>query len=419
VYYYSARIGDSTAFRRARKLFRRNFATASVVIGTFIGLFFSVHALAQSRSPFPIDVTAGPAPQSFMVDGRARLSYELHFTNFAPFKIELTSIDVLGDSETPLATFRGDTLEKMVVPAERVVVWADPPNGAPSAREIVEGHTAVIFFDVALEPNAHAPAKLRHRFSFSFEGNGGASAQRTVNTPAISVIQQPALVLQAPLRGASWIAFNAFSNGARNDHRRAFNAVDGRIYDAQRFAIDWVRLGPDGRLFHGDSKSNENFYGYGADVVAVADGRISDLNDNLPDNVGSNPREKRVITLDNALGNSVTIDLGNGHFAIYGHLKPGSLKVKLGDMVKAGQVLAQLGNSGNSDGPHLHFQLTDANSPLASEGIPYEIETFTQLDVLKNSTVLDDGSAWQPKHEAKPVVHRREFPVDNAVVTFP
>jgi murein DD-endopeptidase MepM/ murein hydrolase activator NlpD len=400
-------------------LFRRYFITAGIVVVLLIALFLSFQVFAQSRSPFPIDITAGPAPQSFIVDGRARLSYELRFTNFAPFKIDLTSIDVLGDSETPLATYRADALEKMVVPAERVVIWADPPKGAPPAREIVEGHTAVIFFDVALDPGAHAPAKLRHRFSFSFAGNDGAAVQRSVDSAAVPVIQQPATVLRAALRGASWIAFNAFSNGNSSDHRRAFNAVDGRIYDAQRFAIDWAGLGPDGRLFHGDSKSNANFYGYGAEVIAVADGRISDLNDRFPDNVGSNDRAKRIITLDNALGNSVTIDIGNGRFAIYGHLQPGSLKVKLGETVKAGQVLARLGNSGNSDGPHLHFQLTDANSPLASEGIPYEIESFTQLDVLKNSLVLDDGSAWQPKSDVKPVVRRREFPVDNAVVTFP
>ena len=180
-----------------------------------------------------------------------------------------------------------------------------------------------------------------------------------------------------------------------------------------------MRLGPDGRLFHGDAKSDDNFYGYGAEVLAVADARVSDLRDGLPDNVGATERSSRVVTVDSAVGNDLTLDLGSGRFALYAHLQPGSLKVKLGDHVNAGQVLARLGNSGNSDAPHLHFQLTDdTGSPLGSEGIPYELEVFTQLGVLGDEEVLDKGQAWQPKAQEKPVVHRGEFPIDKAVVNF-
>jgi murein DD-endopeptidase MepM/ murein hydrolase activator NlpD len=112
------------------------------------------------------------------------------------------------------------------------------------------------------------------------------------------------------------------------------------------------------------------------------------------------------------------VGLGQGRFALYAHLQPGSLRVKLGDKVKAGEVLALLGNSGNSDAPHLHFHLMDANSPLGAEGLAYELETFTQLGVIDDPAVLDTGQAWQPKTQV-PVIHRREFPVDNAVATFP
>src|SRR5262249_17899379 len=149
-----------------------------------------------------------------------------------------------------------------------------------------------------------------------------------------------------------WVAFNAYSN---DNHRRSLNPVDGKERIAQRFAIDWMCLGPDGRLYHDDPKVNANFYGYGTDVLAVADGRISDLQDGLPQNAGKNEESSRHITLDNVVGNHLILDLGHGRFALYAHLIPGSLKVKLGDEVKAGQVLAHLGNSGNSDGPHLHF----------------------------------------------------------------
>ena len=48
-------------------------------------------------------------------------------------------------------------------------------------------------------------------------------------------------------------------------------------------------------------------------------------------------------------------------------MQPGSLKVKVGDTVKTGQVLGLLGNSGNTDSPHLHFHVMDGPSPLALE----------------------------------------------------
>jgi murein DD-endopeptidase len=395
-----------------RQLLRRLLA------GAILALFLTLRCLAQSHSNFPVDIVAGPALQPMIVDGKTRLAYELHFTNFAPFQIELTSIDVLGDAQTPLASYRGEALEKIVVPGERVVVWTGPADSAAKARLIGEGHTAVIFFDVTLAPGVHAPAALHHRFTFSFAGDHGAAVERTVDAPFVAAVQST-IVLRAPLRGASWVAFNAFSNGSSPDHRRAFNAVDGRIRNAQRFAIDWMRLGPDGRLFHSDAKSNTNFFGYSAEVLAVANGRVSDVKDGIPDNNGANEKSSRAITLDNIVGNYVTLDLGNGHFALYAHLQPGSLKVKLGDTVKAGQVLALLGNSGNSDAPHLHFQLMDANSSIGSEGIPYEVETFVQLGVLENSEVLDNGQPWVRKTPAASVVHHREFPIDNAVVTFP
>ena len=100
-------------------------------------------------------------------------------------------------------------------------------------------------------------------------------------------------------------------------------------------------------------------------------------------------------------------------------MQPGSLKLKLDDHVNAGQLLARLGNSGNSDAPHLHFQLTDGNSPMASEGIPYELEVFTELGVLGDqAAAVDRGQFWQPKAREKPVVHRGEFLIDTAVVNF-
>ena len=76
-------------------------------------------------------------------------------------------------------------------------------------------------------------------------------------------------------------------------------------------------------------------------------------------------------------GNYVVIDIGGGHFAFFAHLKTGSVAVKRGDRVKAGDVIGALGDTGNSDGPHLHFHVMDGPSPLSSNGIPYVFESFT------------------------------------------
>jgi murein DD-endopeptidase len=383
--------------------------------GVFV-LFLTAGGLSQTHSGFPVDIIAGPSPQPVIADGRFHLLYELHLTNFAPLPIELTGIDVLGAGTSVLASYRGQTLEKMVVPVERLSL-PESPSESGGTRAIGEGHTVIIFIDLTLDSGARRPAELHHRFSFSVPRRNKATIERTLTGPTVSVVRDLAPVLRAPLRGSAWVAFNAL--GAE-DHRRSLNAVDGQERIPQRFAIDWMRLGPDGRLFHGDGKSNANFYGYGAEVLAVADGRISDLKDGLPDNIGSTERSARDITLENAFGNYLILDLGQGRFAAYAHLQPGSLKVQLGDRVKSGQVLALLGNSGNSDAPHLHFQLANANSPMGSEGIPYELDTFTLLGMVpEDPAVQDDGGVLLHTEQEKPVVRRREFPLNNAAVTLP
>jgi hypothetical protein len=87
-----------------------------LVAGALLALLFPVHGLTQSPSAFPVDITAARAPQPVTADGRSRLLYELHLTNFSPKPIELTGLDVIGgDDAGPLASYRGEALEKLLV----------------------------------------------------------------------------------------------------------------------------------------------------------------------------------------------------------------------------------------------------------------------------------------------------------------
>jgi murein DD-endopeptidase MepM/ murein hydrolase activator NlpD len=105
------------------------------------------------------------------------------------------------------------------------------------------------------------------------------------------------------------------------------------------------------------------------------------------------------MTLDTAGGNFVALDIGYRRYALYGHLIPGSLRVKVGDMVKRGQVLGRLGNSGNSTEPHLHFQIADAPSFLLANGLPYmydrvEVKPGRIVDATSDPPVIvPDGPA--------------------------
>ena len=105
------------------------------------------------------------------------------------------------------------------------------------------------------------------------------------------------------------------------------------------------------------------------------------------------------------------LDLGGGRFAFYAHLQPGSLRVKTGDKVRGGQVLGLVGNSGNSTEPHLHFHISDGNSPLGSEGLPYALPSFE---------VQGKGFGWKPTSPAAPTEKRQnEMPLENEVIRFP
>jgi murein DD-endopeptidase MepM/ murein hydrolase activator NlpD len=157
--------------------------------------------------------------------------------------------------------------------------------------------------------------------------------------------------------------------------------IEGRLHIAQRFATDWVKIDANGKTFAGDPKDNKTYFAYGSDALAVADATVTAIKDGIPENTPGPDSRAVPITLETFGGNHVILDLGGGRFAFYAHLQPGSLKVKAGDKVRKGQVLGLVGNSGNSTEPHLHFHVSDANSPLGSEGVPYVLDSF---EVLSN-----------------------------------
>ncbi|MBN9622361.1 MAG: M23 family metallopeptidase, partial [Actinobacteria bacterium] len=103
----------------------------------------------------------------------------------------------------------------------------------------------------------------------------------------------------------------------------------------------------------------------------------------------------------------------------YGHLIPGSIKVRLHQRVAVGAPLGLLGNSGNSNAPHLHFQLMDAPSPLGAEGIPYTFNSFTAEGRLTNFPYFFVRGKKAELATAPRGPKHRQLPLNFQVVDFP
>lgn len=100
------------------------------------------------------------------------------------------------------------------------------------------------------------------------------------------------------------------------------------------------------------------------------------------------------LAVGDGTGNGVTVDMGEGRFAPYAHMVPGSVAVKQGDTVQPGTFLGLLGNSGNSDAPHLHFQITDRPSALVANGLPFVYDRwFLEGRVVGTAAQLDEAEA--------------------------
>ena len=351
-----------------------------------------------TTKPFlvPLDVFAPAPPHAFQADGKTHLVYELHVINMSQWDCLLTKLEaVSGDSAArSFDSAAGAKLEGMM---------ARPGVTAPEKARLAPGGEAIVYMWLTLDHASDVPAALRHRFSVKL---GDYPEELSLETAALAVSKAvPAIT--SPLRGDHWLAGNGPSN--TSGHRRALIPIDGHAVIAQRFAIDWVKLGDDGLTYKGDKLDNKNYFAYGVDALAVADGVVTEVKDGIPQNIpGANSRAVP-ITLETVGGNHVIIDIGGGNFAFYAHLQPGSLRVKLGDKVRRGQVVGLVGNSGNSTEPHLHFHIANSSSPLGSEGLPYALPSFE---------VEGSGWTWKPSAGDKPVKHANEIPLENEVVRF-
>jgi hypothetical protein len=319
-----------------------------------------------SSFPLQLEMRVPFEPTAFPSEGRNSLIYELHLTNFGTAPLSLSRIDVRdadAAAAQPIAIFEQEQLETMLQPAGGTVAWAK------ENLTIAGGRTAIAFVCIAFDRGSPIPDKLLHHVVTT-----GSMADGAV----ISTRHTALHVLGPPLEGANWVAGDGPSNDPDNHHRRGIFVLGGRAVISRRYAIDWKQV-KDGATFSGDSSDVRSYFAYGKPVLAVADARVVTARDGLPDNVpghGESFHPAVPITMETVAGDTITLDLGGGQFAYYMHLQPGSLRVKAGDHVRQGQVLARIGSTGDARGPHLHFEVTTSSKLASGEGVPYLIDRY-------------------------------------------
>jgi hypothetical protein len=341
-------------------------------------------AVAAQATPVLASVIAAPVPVP-TTDGKKHLAYELQLTNALDGDVTLKSLSVkTGNDE--LLTLAGDQLAYWM----RALGASQTPT-----TTLGPGRAAIVWLDVVLDDSAPVPTDLSHAIVVDVAKPMPPLLPATVvedDVAPVTVSTHQPVVISPPLDGPNWL--NANSCCDMTAHRMAMNPLDGNLWAAERFAIDYVQLGDDGTIFTGDRSKPEDYPYFGADIHAVADGPVVAVVDGLPEQVaGKSPTG---LPLDQYGGNHVVQDIGGGNYAFYAHLKTGSVEVKPGDQLTAGQVIANLGNTGNTDAPHLHFHIMSTPDPLRSNGLPFVLKDFTLVGRLTSLDALDPLLVGQP-----------------------
>jgi hypothetical protein len=362
---------------------------------------------AEEMTPLLLAVHDAPVPFTGS-DGRTHLVYELWVTNFSSADARVEKVEVL-DGSTVLST----------LDANSVATRLQAVGIRSSSGTLSKSTQAILFLDVVLAPGTAAPAKLLHRVTAHFDA-APPGHQEIVETGGGATVDRRAIAhIAPPLRGERYISADSCCDATR--HTRAALPIDGRVWVAQRYAVDWEQLDAANHIYTGANEKPESYVIFGKQVFAVADATVESVIDGQPEQIpGHYPTN---ITPAMADGNSVILKLGESSYALYAHMQPGSIKVRSGDTVKTGQVIGLVGNTGNSVAPHLHFQMMDGPSSLASNGLPYEIDNFTVTAISPGTEAFDasegKGVPLAIRAAGSPEKIRDSLPLDQLIISFP
>lgn len=342
-----------------------------------------------------IDVRLQYPAQAVSIDGTPTLYYELNLINHSHDTIFIEALEILDQKGSSLLLLNQQDLDARLSLIGKEKEKVMPPGSA-----------AILYLECSIKDETRS---LEHKITYRLNS---PQEPKTYQVSGISyaIERSDPIVLGAPLKGGPWVAI--YDPAWERGHRRVVYTVNGKARIPGRFAIDFMKLDSHGRYATGDQDLVKNYYGFEEEVLAVSEGTIATIKNDFPDSrkVSKHPR----YSPRQATGNYISIDLGNGLFAFYEHLRKGSIRVQPGQRVKKGDVIAQLGFTGQSTGPHLHFHVADKNSPLGAESVPFVFETFEIRGFFENLQNFGKKGWTHMERENR----KLERPGPNTVIRF-
>jgi murein DD-endopeptidase MepM/ murein hydrolase activator NlpD len=265
-------------------------------------------------------------------------------------------------------------------------------------RTIAPKSERLVYNPFPLLPPDVKPKRVQVRVFLHKPADAGKELESAVlvqeGRATISERTSPAMTFPMKGRIFVWDGHDLTSHHRRWDYATPVMRRYGIEANAGRYSYDFVIVDEQNRMTTAGDERNESYLSFGAPVYAPRDGVVVEAEGGKGDDKSFSAEEAKANPNTN-FGNYVVIDHGDGLFSLLGHLKQGTLNVKVGDQVTAGQQLGGAGASGSSLFAHLHYQLMDAQSIGKAEGVPSYFEGLVRLRgksrVPVDRTSIDSG----------------------------